>query len=188
MNRATRSRFSRKDLLLVLAGLAFGLGLGVLILFGLPAAASSPQGGLAVPGADGPAPDFELETLSGDSVRLSELRGKPVLINFWATWCGPCRLEMPMIQARYSANKDKFTVLAVNFDEPVETVRPYVQELGLTFPVLLDPGGAVQQLYRVRGYPTSVLVDADGIVRIRHIGIMSEKQLDNYLSQLGIEQ
>lgn len=131
------------------------------------------------------APDFTLQTVSGDSLSLSDLRGQVVLINFWATWCGPCRLEMPAIQARY--NDGGFAVLAVNFDESAPQVQTFVDEFEITFPALLDPGGNVQELYRVRGYPTTFFVDADGVIRVVHIGGMSEEQLDTYLAQMGVQ-
>jgi peroxiredoxin len=131
------------------------------------------------------APDFTALTPQGETVSLNDLRGQVVLINFWATWCAPCRVEMPAIQARY--NRGGFTVLAVDFDESAELVQAFVDDLGLSFPALLDPGGEIQNLYRVRGYPTSFFVDADGVIRVFHIGDMSETELDNYLSQLGVQ-
>ncbi|MCW5879117.1 MAG: redoxin domain-containing protein, partial [Anaerolineales bacterium] len=81
------------------------------------------------------APDFALQNLQGETVRLGQLRGQVVLVNFWATWCGPCRLEMPAIQARY--NHGGFSVLAVDFAEPAQQVQSFADELGLTFPILL---------------------------------------------------
>jgi peroxiredoxin len=134
------------------------------------------------------APDFELDTLDGRRVRLSDLEGRTVLVNFWATWCGPCRVEMPTIQARFDRFSPDLVVLAVNFKEPESAVRAYVDELGLTFDVLLDPDGRVNQdLYRVRGYPTTLLIDRDGVVRVQHIGIMTENQLDQYLMEVGVQ-
>jgi thiol-disulfide isomerase/thioredoxin len=137
---------------------------------------------------DQPAPDFKLETLSGESIQLSELRGKPVVINFWATWCGPCIEEMPTIEKYYHQYKNDFRILAVNDDEPAADVEKFVRDMGLTFDILLDPGAKVQSLYRLRGYPTSFIVDAEGIVRVQHIGPMSEKQLEGYLSEVGVGQ
>lgn len=131
------------------------------------------------------APDFHASDLKGSVVTLSELRGQFVLINFWATWCAPCRVEMPVIQARY--NDGGFAVLAVNFDESAEKVQGFVDELGLDLPVLLDPGGAVQELYRVRGYPTTYFVDGQGVIQYIHIGEMREGELDNYLALIGVQ-
>ena len=132
------------------------------------------------------APDFVLRDLAGNDVRLSDYRGETVLLNFWATWCGPCRLEMPAIEGRYQAFKeDEFNVLAINFDESEDAVREFRDELGLSFPLLLDPGGNVQRLYRIRGYPSTVFIDPQGVVSIVHIGLLTEGQLDNYLLELG---
>jgi len=132
------------------------------------------------------APDFALRDLEGNEVRLSDYRGRTVLLTFWATWCGPCRLEMPTFEGRYQELKDDgFTVLGLNYDEPVEDVSAFRDELGLSFPLLLDPGGSVQRLYRIRGYPSSIFVDPQGVVRIVHIGLITEGQLTDYLVELG---
>lgn len=133
------------------------------------------------------APDFSLRDLNGNTIALSDLRGKPVLVNFWATWCAPCRLEMPYIQARYEQYGGDLIVLAVDFDEPQETVQAFVDELGLTFDVVLDPGAQVQEQYEIRAYPTSYFVDGQGVIRVVHIGIMSEDQLDGYLREVGLQ-
>jgi len=91
---------------------------------------------------------------------------------------------MPAIQARY--NDGGFAVLAVDFNEPAQQVQTFVDELGLSFPILLDPGGSVQELYRVRAYPTSFFVDAAGVIQIMHIGEMSADTLEAYLIQMGV--
>jgi thiol-disulfide isomerase/thioredoxin len=120
-------------------------------------------------------------------IYLEETLGKVVLLNFWATWCGPCRVEMPFFERTYAEFKDEdFVVLAVDFDEPIEAVRAFKEELNLNFPILLDPGGEVQRTYRVLGYPTSVLIDREGLIHAIHVGIMTEAQLDDYLGELGV--
>jgi peroxiredoxin len=139
------------------------------------------------PRAGSPAPDFELKQLSGETLRLEDLRGNPILINFWATWCPPCREEMPLIQQYFDINEPELVVLAVNLDESKPTVSKFVSDMGLTFPVLLDIGGKVSDLYRVRGYPTSVFVDREGIIQAVHIGSFTEGALVGYLGQIGIE-
>ena len=119
------------------------------------------------------APDFALRTLEGNTVRLSEFRGqKVVLINFWATWCPPCRLEMPTMQQIYSEYKDKgFEILAVNIEpDAKQAIRDFVKELRLTFPIALDPDMKVTRKFRVIGLPVSVLIDRQGIVRAKEIG------------------
>ncbi len=183
----------------LLAGVLLGIGFGVILLWGFPSRESSappivPITELGVelaaapaPVEGAPAPDFELENLSGERVRLADYRGQVILINFWATWCAPCRIEMPALQSRYESFAGQgLVVLGVDFDEPRELVVEFRDEFGLTFPLLLDPGATVQQLYRVRGYPSSYFVGRDGTIEIVHIGIMTEGQLDGYLREMGI--
>lgn len=193
VDEATRSR--RAAALFVGAGLVVGLVAGLLIFYGLPAfttartssAAPGPKATSApAPVVDAPAPDFTLTALSGGEVTLSDLKGKVVLVNFWATWCGPCEAEMPAIEARYKLYKESgLEVLAVNLDETEAEIRPFVERLGLTFPILLDPGGVVNEQYRVRGYPTTFIVGRDGIILAQKVGYMTDGQLDTYLSEAG---
>jgi peroxiredoxin len=179
----------RKNLLWAGAGLAMGAGLGILILFGLGgwgrlAGQANPDP--AKFGVGSQAPDFELETVTGEWVRLNDLRGRVVLLNFWATWCAPCKEEMPLLQDRYERYAPDLRVLAIDFAEPAEDVREFSEQYGLTFEILLDTRAFVQEMYRVRGYPTTYLVDAQGVIRAQHIGVMSEKQLDEYLEEAGL--
>jgi cytochrome c biogenesis protein CcmG, thiol:disulfide interchange protein DsbE len=114
------------------------------------------------------APDFSLQTLSGETVTLSNLRGKPVLINLWASWCIPCRLEMPALQRVYQNYQAQgFQVLAVNAtnqDDPGK-VAEFAQQYGLKFPILLDKLGSVGQQYQLESLPTSFFVDTQGVIR-----------------------
>jgi thiol-disulfide isomerase/thioredoxin len=134
------------------------------------------------------APDFSLETLDGKVVRLADLRGKPVLINFWATWCPPCRAEMPEIQAAYEKYADKgLVVLAVDFtvQDKLSDVKAYIQVLKLTFPILMDGTGDVGAgLYGVIGLPSSFFIDPDGILRRIQIGAIPPEKLDEYLAEI----
>jgi peroxiredoxin len=119
----------------------------------------SPQAGFA-------APDFTLETLDGKTVSLSDLRGQAVLINFWATWCPPCRAEMPAIQQVYEQYRDQgFTVLAVDLQEGDAQVAAFVEELGLTFPILMDREGTVAGRYQVKALPSTFFVDREGVIQ-----------------------
>lgn len=182
-----------RPLALVGAGLLLGAALGMGYFLGVPDTtvtrpAEPPAAGAAlVPVVGAPAPDFTLADPDGVRYTLSELRGQVVVLNFWATWCTPCRIEMPMLQARYDRDRENgLIVLGVNFDEPAADVRLFGRELGISFPLLLDPGAGVQRLYRVRGYPSTFVVDREGKLVVEHIGLMSASQLDDYLGQTGL--
>jgi peroxiredoxin len=138
------------------------------------------------------APDFTLTTLGGDTVRLSDLHGKPVLINFWASWCGPCRTEMPHLQEAYETHTgDGLIVLGVDQLESPPAVARFVDELGLTFPIPLDINGEVSAVYQARALPTSFFIDANGVIRNTFTGPMSvghiESMLETILSSSTVE-
>ena len=118
------------------------------------------------------APDFAVPDLSGQAVRLSAHRGQVVLVNLWATWCPPCREEMPSMERLYRQLKDRgFVLLAVSQDEDgAAAVKPFVEQMKVTFPVLVDPQGEVGRKYGVWGYPESFLLDREGRVVERVIG------------------
>lgn len=179
---------ARQLLVLAVLGVALGLAIGYFMFFrSAPVPAAQPLDAAPAPVGGAPAPDFSLDTLAGERIQLADLKGQVVLINFWATWCGPCEAEMPLLEDRYTTYKDSgFTVLAVNVDEDVEVIQPFVDEYALTFPILLDPGSVVHDLYRVRGYPTSLFVDREGNIINVHVGPLLDEQLDGYLGQLGI--
>ncbi len=172
-----------RESLIILGGLAIGVGIGFAVILGLEYYNNTNN---INPVIDSPAPDFLLHNLVGDEVRLSQYRGSPVLINFWATWCQPCQIEMSYIQNRFDQYKPDMVVLAVNYDEPMSSVQEFIEEQHLTFDVLLDNGGRIQELYQIRGYPTTYFVDSEGIIRVIHIGFMTEDQLDGYLMKVGV--
>lgn len=123
------------------------------------------------PQVGGPAPSFEAKTLEGKAVSLSDYRGKVVLLTFWATWCEPCKKEMPEIQAAYEKHKeDGLAVVAVNFGEKKEPAQAFFEKTGLTFPSLLDRRANIAERFGVVSLPVTFFIDQDGIIRERVIG------------------
>jgi len=153
-------------------------------LFCIFAATSLASSGLE--GQD--APDFALKSSTGENLRLSEYRGDVVMINFWATWCGPCRQEMPLLDELYSRyQRVGFDLLGVNIDDDSDRAMQMVRELGVSFPVLFDSRKEVSKLYEVEAMPVTVLVDREGRVRHVHHGYKpgyEEKYLDQIRSLL----
>jgi peroxiredoxin len=139
------------------------------------------------PIAGHPAPDFTLNTLDGEQVSLSDFRGQPVIINFWATWCGPCRIEMPEFQEAFAEHQnDGLIVLGVNLTErdSVDAVPGFMEEFGLTFPVVLDEGGDVANTYKVFGQPASIFVNEAGEVHQVFYGPVNKAFIDARVSEL----
>lgn len=164
--------------------LVFGI---IAVVLGTTACKTSPSEGVReAPEIGGIAPRFTLEDTQGNQISLSDHRGKVVLINFWATWCPPCKQEMPDIQSIYEQHSDNLAILAIDNDEPEDMVREFQENLGLTFNVLLDPAARVQTQYLIRSYPTSFFVDQTGMIKIVHIGLMTKPQLEGYLAQMGL--
>lgn len=186
---------TRTPLLIMGGGLLLGLALGALVFFGLPftqgatATPAATSGGnnsnLPAPIVGSPAPDFTLKNIQGQEIKLSALKGQPVLINFWATWCGPCAVEMPAIDAAYRKYRDQgFVVLAVDDDEPLADVVVFFKSYNLSFEALLDPGSRVNVVYRVGAFPSSFFVGRNGRILSMQIGTMNEKQLETHLEKI----
>ena len=136
------------------------------------------------------APDFGLSNLAGDYVKLSDCRGKVVFLNIWATWCPPCREEMPSMEALYRKLKGRnFEMLAVSVDRDGEkVVRPFAKKYGLTFPVLLDPDNKTYRLYGLTGVPETFIVDKGGVIIHKIIGPqnwMNKEWLDYFDRIIG---
>ncbi len=144
------------------------------------------SGGLPAPGR--PTPDFQLQSLDGQTVSLSALKGRPVLINFWATWCVPCRMEIPVLQqlAEDAEWKERgLVVLAVNLGEPPSLVREFVEAFGISFTVLLDANLEVAVAYNAAAIPVTYFIDKDGIINDIKVGaILSRADLELRLKKL----
>ena len=122
--------------------------------------------------------------MSGPNLRLAEQRGRVVMVNFWATWCGPCRQEMPQLDRLYQKYKSSgFVLLGVNVDDDARKAADVAAKLGVTFPVLLDTDKAVSKLYDLSTMPSTVIIDRDGKVRYFHRGYLAGYE-DNYDKQI----
>jgi peroxiredoxin len=133
-----------------------------------------------------PAPDFELKNLAGESIRLSDYQGTPVIVNFWATWCPPCRAEFPDFQKVSVEQGDKLVIIGVNYtasDSP-ELVPGFVDEFGITFPIVLDETGETVKTYRVVGLPTTVFIDRNGIIQEVFTGPINKAYIEGKLAEL----
>lgn len=131
--------------------------------------------------------DFSLKDLDGKTWKLSDLKGKVVLVNMWATWCPPCRKEMPDLVALSERFKDQGLVVLAISDEEDKVVRPYVAEHKLTFPVLLDPGRKVNEAYRVDGIPKTFVYDRKGKLVIQTMDMRTQKQFLDLLARVGLK-
>ena len=156
------------------AALALGLSL---ILSTLPVQAGSEK-------IEGAAPDFTLKAHSGPNKRLKELRGDVVMINFWASWCGPCRQEMPILNDLYKRyRRAGFTILGVNVEANTSDAKRYLKEVPVTFPILHDTQSEVSKMYDVDAMPTTVMVDRNGNMRYLHRGYKPGYE-DDYREQI----
>ncbi|MGB3261008.1 peroxiredoxin family protein [Paenisporosarcina sp.] len=134
------------------------------------------------------APDFELTTLDGKKVKLSDYQGKKVILNFWATWCPPCKAEMPHMQNYYEdfAEQENVEILAVNLTsgDSADKVDDFVRDYGLTFPIPMDVEGAVGQTFEAITIPTSYMIDTKGRIQNKIVGPMDDQMIEDFVSKL----
>jgi len=175
-----------KVILFMLGGLLLGALLGVLVFINHSDTIFHGERNLP-PTVGSPAPDFELHTGDGQSIKIANLKGRAVVINFWATWCGPCREEMPLFQKYAQEQENRLTFLGVNEQEGLEQVGQFTRDLGIQFPILFDLDGSVAGRYYVRSFPATFFVDSDGVLRAQHLGQMNEDLLVQYLATIGIK-
>lgn len=196
---------------MIISRLCFRI-LGLVFMLGMAACSASPAGAPAAsqpnPGADSSAaptvaresrllerdngaiplqgqiaPDFAYTFADGATQRLSDLRGRKVIVNFWATWCGPCEEEMPDLQ-RLANERSDVVVLGVNKLELVDAIIPFVQERGLTFTMIANPDGDISERYGAKNIPISYFIHSDGTIGFRHLGIMSYEMMLEQIEQL----
>lgn len=132
-----------------------------------------------------PAQDFTLKDINGGEVKLSSLKGKAVVVNFWATWCYPCREEIPDLQKSYDENKDKgLVILGVNIKENESKVLKFAKDYKMTYPILLDIDGTISDAYRVFGIPMSFFIDRNGLIKDSFIGMLTKEDLSKKLTMI----
>ena len=175
----------RKLVLFSAAGLLISLALGGSFFLFSPAANLADANQPAV-NAGNTLPAFLLADLNGEAHSPASLAGKPAVINFWATWCKPCEIEMPLLQA-VSESHPQIAVIGINSGETEAVIQPFVAKYDITFPVWLDTEGKVTDRLKVIGLPTTYFVDALGTIQAVHLGQLTPDLLDAYLAQLGVE-
>lgn len=130
------------------------------------------------------APDFTLSTLNGEEFTLSEYRGQPVVLNFWATWCPPCRAEIPYFQEASVKYNGQVAIIGVDDGETAAQVAPFAREMGITYPLPIDEQSLVSRRYRVNSLPSTYFVDAAGIIQHLHIGLINQAVLEDQIEKL----
>ena len=174
---------------MMLMGMGF-ISVGVVLFFLMKNTPSaSVQDFSAVPAkVDFAAPELTLEDLAGNTVSLKEHLGSVVLVNLWATWCPPCKEEMPTLQAFYEKyKKDGFVLIAIDQEETRDVVKPFVEEYGLTFPIWMDIDWLAQREFNTSNLPSSYVIDRNGRVRLMWIGGISKKNLEKYVPDIITE-
>lgn len=169
---------------LIAIGSVLAILIGVIIAVGVVNTANdTPQVGLDVGNL---APDFVTTSLLGEPIRLWDLRGQVVILNFWATWCGPCRIEMPIFEHLYAEfHPQAMTIIAVNNRETAEEMARFRDQIGMSFPLALDENGSIQEMYAIGGYPITFVIDREGIIIQKHFGVFTPRQAETLRSLLA---
>ncbi len=182
----------RKLTLIRVAVVGAFAALGILVVTGLRDSGDSASDGVLGPLSDAraatgsPAPPFRLANADGGTIELAALKGKPVVVNFWATWCGPCKTEMPLIQEAFAEAGGQLEVLGVNYQESAEAAKSYRDEMHLTFPIVLDSDGKVADAYFAQGLPVTYFIDSEGVVKDFRIGGVDAALLEDKLAAIGV--
>ncbi|MCU0480413.1 MAG: TlpA family protein disulfide reductase [Anaerolineae bacterium] len=171
------SKPTNLTLILVVAGIVSAIA--IFLIYALANPAPAP----ATTNIGDVAPDFTTTTPTGDPIRLSDFRGQVVFLNFWATWCGPCRIEMPLFQRFY--DQTDVTILAVNNRETADQVMTFADQIRITFPLALDESGTIQDQYYVQAYPMTYIIDANGVIVDIHYGVFTPAQMQAAVDEWG---
>jgi cytochrome c biogenesis protein CcmG, thiol:disulfide interchange protein DsbE len=175
----SRTRWNLLIVVLLIAGLTW------IWVNRLPPGNASAVGALpSAPAVGHPAPDFTLTTVAGETFRLSDLNGTPVVLNFWATWCPPCRSEMPELQAASERLAGDVAIIGVDQGETPAQVQAFATQIGITYPIPLDQNAEASRLYRVRSLPTTFFIDRSGVIRQMQIGPVTEATLKQLLKTI----
>ncbi len=150
----------------------------------VPASAINPVGKPPAPQIGYLAPDFTATTIAGEAFQLSAVRGRPVVLNFWATWCPPCRAEIPHLESAWRERGGAVMFVGVDVGESPGQVAAFAEEFGMTYPVPLDPRSEIARLYHVVAFPSTFLIDSDGVIRDIDFGAVNKASLDAALGDL----
>src|SRR6266540_2381591 len=185
LNSTTRQYSSRFIYAMIMIGVGF-IFLGIVLFISLTSSQASPQEYTAIPvEVNYPAPDLRLNDLRGKPVSVKDYLGKVTLVNMWATWCPPCKAEMPTLEAFYKKYKDDgFMIVGINDGEAPHVVASFVQDFGLTFPIWLDQQYLSEKAFKTINLPSSFVIDRNGTIRLMWIGAISKEALENYVSPI----
>lgn len=180
----------KRNLLLLFGGLVVGSLLGFMILWNgsnspvnLPVSDKNP---LEIKNV---IREVSFVTTSGQTITIEDLRGKPVMINFWATWCPPCREEMPLIESVYEQNSSRLNMIGVSVDQSSQDVSRFIDKENITFPIVIDNDQMnLQRKFGVQGFPTTYFINSEGELIATHVGLLEPEMIGDYLKMVGLER